>query len=155
MPIDPFVGRLLALSDEHIDFERARREWSLRALLDGVPSSCLCGRPVRDEVCVIEHRRTRQCARIGACCAEKHMRMPAKRIFASWSRVSAHPAKPFNVDFVDFAFRTGLLTVWERDFYRDTWRMRALSLEQERKRKQINRKVVSKMRSTISLAFCL
>ena len=147
MSTDNFEERLLALSDDKADFGRARGEWALRLLLEDESHECLCGRVVRDEVCLVEHRRTRRAIRIGACCAEKHLGIPAKKIFAGWTKVAKDPKRPFNEAFVDFAYATGVLTLWERDFYRDTWRRRALSLEQERKRRQINWKAIKEIRS--------
>jgi hypothetical protein len=147
MNLDPFTQRLLEISDEKSDFVRARHEWSLRLLIQHEAHECLCGRIAREEICLIEHHRTRKHIRIGSCCAEKYMEIQAKKIFSAWARVSNDPSKAFNEAFVEFAFGTGVLTLWERDFYRDTWRRRALSLDQERKRRQINFKAIREVRA--------
>ena len=147
MATDPFVETLFSLSDEKFEFDRARREWTLRLLLENEPHECLCGRMVRDEICLVEHRRTRKLIHVGSCCAEKYLRIPARKIFSGWAKVVEDPRRAFNEAFVDFAFRTGVMTTWERDFYKDTWRRRALSLEQDRKRRQINWKAIHEIRA--------
>ena len=75
------------------------------------------------------------------------MRMSGKKMFANWRRVEEDPAKAFNKAFVDFTLRNGILTPWERDFYMDTWRLRAMTHDQARKRKQINFKALREIRS--------
>jgi hypothetical protein len=137
-----FIHKMLAMSTEKRDFQAARAEWRWIALLDGSAAPCLCGRPVSGDACLIEHSSKGARACIGSCCAQDLMGWPAKNIFAGWRRVREDLHKPFNEDFVAFAHANGILSDWEDRFYRDTWRKRALSAEQEAKRVQVNRKAL-------------
>lgn len=144
MNLSQFSIKMLARSSDKSNWASARAEWRWVGLLFRPTGfrRCLCGRPLRDDVCLIENSQTGSRALIGACCAQGFMGWPSKNIFAAWQRVLADASKPFNEPFMEFAFANGMATEWEMAFYRDTWRLRVLSSDQSSKRRQINFKIL-------------
>jgi transcriptional regulator CtsR len=68
-----------------------------------------------------------------------------KRIIPCLLRIKEKLSKSLNIETLELAIDSYLLTEWEADFYWDTLGKRKLSLKQENVRKRINKKVLDNL----------
>jgi hypothetical protein len=121
----------------------ARREWALeRVFIQNQPSQCLCGQFPIKEICVLRNRLNGNHAEVGNVCVHQFLGLPSRKIFSALERIGDDESKALNPEAIDHAHERGWINDWERGFYLDTWRKRALSSSQLAKRQQINRLVL-------------
>ena len=139
--------RIVALS-ETTDWDRARLEWRIEDIyLQRRPEKCLCGHFPINELCVLRNRKNHNKVIVGNVCVKKFMKLSSDRMFAAIKRVTVDETKALNGEVIEHAFAKRWINEWERDFYLDTWRKRNLSARQLAKRREINRKVLARVRN--------
>ncbi|MYB05041.1 MAG: hypothetical protein F4Y24_01685 [Gemmatimonadetes bacterium] len=142
------LGRRIVELSEAADWDRARLEWRIEDIyIQRKPETCLCGHFPINELCVLRNRKNHNRAIVGNVCVKKFMKLSSDRMFAAIKRVTADETKAFNVHVIEHAFAKRWINDWERDFYLDTWRKRKLSARQMTKRREINRKVLARVRT--------
>lgn len=125
----------------------ARTEWDLeRVFVQRQPSTCLCGQFPIKEICVLRNRLNGNRAEVGNVCVHQFLGLPSRKIFAALERVGDDESKALNPEAIEHAHQRRWINDWERSFYLDTWRKRALSPKQLVKRQQINRRVLANTR---------
>jgi hypothetical protein len=132
----------IIVRSESKQWHEARQEWRLRNIwMSDEPDTCLCTYPRIYEICVIENVRTGEVVEVGNSCV-RHFLSPTDRRAANsaWRVVKDADAKP-NGDLIDFAYARGMISPWEHEFARNTWRKRKLSDLQRLKRKEISEKI--------------
>lgn len=121
----------------------ARKEWALeKVFIQSQPSQCLCGQFPIKEICVLRNRVNGNRAEVGNVCVHQFLGLPSRKIFSALERIGDDESKALNPETIDHAHERGWINDWERAFYLDTWRKRALSSKQLAKRQQINRLVL-------------
>jgi hypothetical protein len=65
------------------------------------------------------------------------------RFFLGSERVGRDDSRALNPEAIEHAHQRGWINNWEKDFYLDTWRKRALTPRQLAKRQEINRLVLA------------
>lgn len=124
-------------------WDAARLEWSLESVyFADEPETCLCGHFPIIELCVLRNRENRNDATVGNECVKKFMKLPSDLIFSALKRIRQDRETALNPDAIDYARRRGWMNEWEKGFYLDTWRKRALSGAQMHTRIVINEKVL-------------
>ena len=140
------LGRRIVALSEATDWDRARLEWRIEDIyLQRKPETCLCGHFPINELCVLRNRNNK--AIVGNVCVKKFMKLSSDRMFAAIKRVSVDETKALNGEVIEHALAKGWINDWERDFYLNTWRKRKLSSRQLAKRREINRKVLARVRN--------
>jgi hypothetical protein len=121
----------------------ARKEWALeKVFIQSQPSRCLCGQFPIKEICVLRNRVNANRAEVGNVCVHQFLGLPSRKIFSALERIGDDASKALNPEAIEHAHERGWINDWEKGFYLDTWRKRALSSKQLAKRQQINRLVL-------------
>lgn len=124
-------------------WDGARLEWSLATVyFADEPQSCLCGHFPIIELCVLRNTRNRTEAVVGNHCVKKFLGLPSDKLFVAFKRIKKSDEGALNPEAIEYAHQRRWITDWERHFYFDTWRKRALTGRQLAKRVLINRKVL-------------
>jgi hypothetical protein len=122
----------------------ARQEWALeKVFIQGEPSRCLCGQFPIKEICVLKNRLNGNRAEVGNVCVYQFLGLPSRKIFLALERISGDDSRALNPDAIEHAYQRGWINKWEKGFYLDTWRKRALTARQLAKRQEINRLVLA------------
>ena len=123
----------------------AKQEWTLeKVFVQSQPSQCLCGQFPIKEVCVLKNRLNGNRAEVGNVCVHQFLGLPSRKIFTALERIGRDLSKALNPEAIEHAHERRWINDWEREFYLDTWRKRALTAKQLAKREQINRLVVAR-----------
>ncbi len=142
------LGRRIVALSEADDWDRARLEWQIEDIyIQREPETCLCGHFPINELCVLRNRKNYKQTIVGNICVKKFMKLSSGRMFAAIKRVTADETKALNAHVIEHAFAKQWINDWEHGFYLDTWRKRDLSDAQMTKRREINRKVLAKVRT--------
>lgn len=129
------------------DWAIARAEWDLAEIyFEDEPSTCLCTHYPIIEICVLRNRHNGNVAEVGNVCVNKFLGIPSKIIFDGLKRVSKDQSNALNSAASHYAFRKGWISQWEYNFLIDTGRKHALSFKQMAKRREINVRVLTRMR---------
>ena len=138
--------KIIALSEAD-QWQLARAEWDLQEIyFEDKPSTCLCSKYPIIEICVLRNRKNGNTAEVGNVCVNKFLGIPSKIIFDGLKRVSKDDSKALNNAASHYAFRKGWISEWEHGFLVSTARTRDLSGKQLAKRREINRRVLTRMR---------
>lgn len=137
---------IVALSEANTWYE-AKLEW----LLDNVyeaeePETCLCGHFPIIEICVLRNKENHNSAVVGNCCVKKFIGLPSNKIFQAYKRVRKDDTKSVNAEALEHAYGKHWISDWEIGFYFDIMRKRNLSVNQARKKKEINTKLAKMMK---------
>ena len=136
---------IIARSDAST-WDEAKLEWDLHAIYhQNEPDTCLCGHFPILEICVLRNRQNGNVAIVGNVCVKKFMGLPSDLVFQAVRRVSKDVSRALNAEAIEHAYTRGWINDWERRFYFDTMRKRALSHNQASKRQEINRKVMDRI----------
>jgi len=136
---------IIALS-EASNWDQAKLEWTLESIYkEDEPDTCLCGHFPIIEICILRNKLNSNTAIVGNCCVKKFIGLPSDKIFQAVKRVSKDDTKSLNAETIDHAFRNRWINDWEYKFYMDILRKRSLTAKQLSKKRQINRKVLSRI----------
>ncbi len=136
------VPEIIALSVAGT-WAEARAEWELdHVYLATTPGRCLCGHRIVEH-CEIFNSANGNRATVGSCCVKKFLGIPFGPIFTSLRRVARDIERALNARTIEYAYANTLITLWERDFYLDTWRKRDLSRKQLAVRVALNQRVLA------------
>ena len=135
---------------EAATWEEAKKEWHFQYAEFapwGEPGTCLCGHTPIIELCHLGNRYNHREVIVGNVCVTKFMDIAedVKRIIPCLLRIKEKLSKSLNIETLELAIDSYLLTEWEADFYWDTLGKRKLSLKQENVRKRINKKVLDSL----------
>ena len=131
------------------NWEEAKKEWYLAHIEIASPEEvadneyqCLCGHKHLKELCYIKNKKNGKEVLVGNCCVKKFLNLESDPIFRAVKKGKV------NIATVDYAFKRGIITEWERGFLKSTIRKRKLSFKQsavlERLHKKIFGEVVSR-----------
>ncbi len=136
---------IIALS-EASNWDQAKLEWSLESIYkEDEPDTCLCGHFPIIEICILRNKINSNTAIVGNCCVKKFIGLPSDKIFQAVKRVGKDDTKSLNAETIDHAFQNRWINEWEYKFYMDILRKRSLTDKQLSKKRQINRKVLSRI----------
>jgi hypothetical protein len=122
----------------------ARQEWTLeKVFIQSQPSRCLCGQFPIKEICVLKNRLNGNRAEVGNVCVHQFLGLPSRKIFLALERVGRDDSRALNPEAIEHAHQRRWINDWEKDFYLDTWRKRALTSRQLAVRQRINRRVLA------------
>ncbi len=143
----PFLLTQKILARSYADnWQEAKDEWELKEVFfadPDQPGTCLCGHFPIVENCVLRNRETGRTAVVGNVCVTKFLEIDSDTLFQALRRIAADPKKALNLAAIEFAYRRGWLTSWDRKFCLDTCRKRKLSPRQREIRAAINAKVIA------------
>ena len=126
------------------DWESARREWTLQSIeMTEEPDVCSCGHNPIYELCFIENSTNGEVVVVGNRCVQQFLGLPSKNLFAGLKRIKVNASKSMNRALIEYARGKGWLDDWEYGVCIDTMRKRKLTVLQNEKRVEINRKVVA------------
>ena len=133
------------------NWDEAKLEWDLFEIFESTePETCLCGHYPIIEICDLQNKQNGNFARVGNVCVKKFLGLPSDKIFQAVKRVRKEPAlKSLNAEAIEFAHRKKWLNDWERTFYLDNMRKRKLSSKQATKKREINEKIILKIRKAV------
>jgi hypothetical protein len=132
-------------------WEEAKREWGLVDIhREDEPLTCLCGHTPIIEICLLRNRRNNNSAIVGNVCVNKFLAIESELIFAGLRRIAEDSTKALNGAATIHAHEKGWITDWEKTFSLDTVRKRKLSEKQQRKRAEINQRVLVRTTNTLS-----
>lgn len=134
---------------EAAEWEAARKEWGLAEIYFAEePETCLCGHHPIIELCVLRNHRNMQLATVGNCCVKRFIGLPSDAVFRGIKNIRSDVTKSMNDAAITFAAENGWINDWETGFYRDVWRKRVLSDKQMKHKVRINKKVLSRLRTS-------
>jgi hypothetical protein len=121
-------------------WEDARQEWRLNHIWYADiedARTCECGHYPICEICVVENEINGTVLEIGNCCINQVSTEfdALKRIFPALREGRINPA------IIDYAFKRGIITDWEKDFLLNVWRRHYLTSRQAAKFKQIRYRI--------------
>ena len=87
---------------------------------------------------------------VGNVCVKKFLNLPSDKIFKAIKRVSKDNTKALNPEAIHHIYERNWINDWEREFYLDTYRKRRLTLNQKRKREEINRIILRRVTNKFS-----
>ena len=129
------LGREIVSLSVATTWDKARLEWDIDEIyIQEEPDTCLFGHFPINEICVLRNRKNDATAVVGNVCVKKFMKLRSDKVFDAIKRVTADETRALNVEAIEHAFAKGWINEWERSFYLDTWRLRALSANRENKR---------------------
>jgi hypothetical protein len=133
---------------------QAIHEWTLRriSILDPGEDSdhCLCGHfPIR-HLCYLENQINHNTTIVGNHCvrlftsdsAEESVFTSIPKIFDACERILHDKSRSANQELIQHAFNRGIFTQWEKTFYQDISRKRALSEAQKNTKTMLNNKLI-------------
>lgn len=127
----------------------AKLEWKLHEIYEAdEPETCLCGHFPIKELCILRNQINSGFATVGNCCVKKFIGLPSNLIFQAIKRVRADSTKSLNGDSLAHGLEKGWINQWEFDFYLRIMSKRNLTSKQAAKKKQINEKFMTGMKST-------
>ena len=150
--------RLISMSEyrlahEIIALSRARTwaeaklEWEILEVYEvKAPEACLCGHRPIVELCVLINKVNGQRATVGNHCVKQFLGLPSGQIFEALKRIEKDPTRSLNKEAIEYLFRKGLITSWEKKFCANTMRKRNLSSSQIETKIKINEDIIRKIR---------
>ena len=141
------IDEIIKLSNSNT-WHKARDEWSLKEIYykkNKEPDACLCGKYPIIEVCVIENKSNRHTAIVGNSCVKKFLDLSSGKIFQSIKKVRGEIEKALNAETIKHARKKRWINQWQYDFYMDTRRKRKLTTSQNKKRIEVNEKILKKI----------
>lgn len=127
------------------DWDSARREWKLQSIeMTDKPYVCLCGHNPIFERCYLENVTTGATVVVGNRCVQQFLGLPTKNLFNGLKRIKVNAVKSMNRALIEFARGQGLLDDLEYGFCIDTRLKRKMTLEQNARRGEINRRVLAR-----------
>lgn len=137
---------IIALSNSQ-NWDEAKLEWDLKEVyMSDDPETCLCGHNPIIEVCVLRNKLNGNETIVGNSCVKKFIGLSSDKIFQAVKRVEKDSSKSLNIEAVKYAREKEWINDWEYNFSVDTMRKRNLSDKQLKTRKQINQKMLSRMK---------
>ncbi len=132
-------------------WEAAKLEWNLIHVWfvdDGDElETCLCGHYPIKEVCVITNVTNGNTTEVGNVCVNRFLELASKIIFDGIKRIAKDKDKALNGAAIDYAFKQNWLNQWEHSFCHDTKKKRNLTVKQLSKRREINQRVLTNMKT--------
>ncbi len=144
---------LIALSEAQV-WEEALGEWKTDYVdpldSDEEMETCLCTHnPIR-EVWHILNTQNFNTAIVGNCCIKKFTINPKfknkHKIFDCFKRLKTGRSTSANKELIKYAFRMGIFTLDEREFYIDIWRKRKLSHEDAQTKQALNQRLIEQIK---------
>ena len=138
---------IIALSQAN-NWDEARLEWKVdRIEIADDPHTCLCTHWPILELCFLSNDVTGNRTMVGNVCVKKFLGLDSDAMFAAVRRIAGDITRAMNPDLIVHAYSNGWINDWEKQFYLNTWRKRALSYRVSLSRVAINRKVLRRIRS--------
>ena len=129
-------------------WDRAKLEWELEDIYhEDEPDTCLCSHFPINELCYLRNTKNGNSALVGNVCVKMFLGLPSEKIFDAINRITKDTGKAQNAEAIDHAFKKQGINEWERSFYLNTWRKRALSAKESLKRAQINERVLRNIKN--------
>lgn len=129
-------------------WEIAAKEWSLTGIHEAdEPETCPCGHFPIMEICSIQNRVTGHSTEVGNVCVKRFLGLRSDLIFTAIKRIRKDPDKSLNADAITFFHERRLLNSWEYGFCQSTMRLRNLTPAQLGKRRDINQKILTAIRT--------
>jgi hypothetical protein len=141
MSINKLVEAILSLSQAS-SWDEAKLEWELieiEQVKEG--QECPCGHFPIKEICTISNKVTKKEMELGNCCAKK-FDSGMHKIIPAIKKINKKIDASVNSETIDFAFKKGLISEWERSFYMSVLRKRVLSIKQLSIKSSVNQKLV-------------
>lgn len=143
---EQFFGTLIDNSEGSAMGE-AMREWNFHSSFSlDFPdtTSCICGKENIVHVFVIKNRKNQNRLWIGSSCIKKFFPPSDAEIILDLGKIYKERDATVKQNTITDAYKHGVVTEWEHDFYSDTRRKRNLSFRQLELREKINNKLLNR-----------
>lgn len=143
------IEEIVKLSEAN-NWESAKGEWVLDFIEklepEDEPETCLCSHFPIKELCHIRNKFNGRETIVGNVCVTKFLGIDSDSVFASLRRIMTDGSKAISGELASYAMKRGLITEWEYGFCMNTRKKRNLSENQLFKRKEINRRLINKIK---------
>ena len=128
-------------------WEATKLEWKLNHVeMVDEPETCLCSHTPIIEVCILKNVKNGRYARVGNICVKKFIGLRSDKVFNCLKRLRNDTDKAANPETIELFYEQGLLEEKDRKFALDTFRKRKLSAKQLNWRRDINKRILNRVK---------
>ena len=140
------VSEVIRVSNSH-NWDTAKFEWKLNKItISNKPQTCLCGHNPIINLCTLINTINNNTIVVGNCCVKKFFGLDPDKIKNSYLSVKDDNLKSFTSEIINKCYENHTINDWEYNFYLNIIRKRKLSVNQGIKKKDINLKILSRVK---------